>query len=43
MRELHFGVGARPTHRVIFTIVKQTVVVLAVRHAAQNVLRPEDI
>lgn len=43
LRELHFGLGARPTHRVVFTIVKETVVVLAVRHAAQDRLRPQDL
>jgi plasmid stabilization system protein ParE len=43
LRELHYGLGARPTHRAIFTIVKQTVVVMAVRHAAQDRLRSDDI
>lgn len=43
LRELHFGLGSRPTHRVVFTIVKQHVVVLADRHAAQRYLRPRDV
>lgn len=43
LRELHYGLGARPTHRVVFTIVKQTVIVLAVRHGAQDQLHPDDL
>jgi len=39
LRELHYGLGPRPTHRAVFTIVKETVVVLAVRHGAQDRLR----
>jgi plasmid stabilization system protein ParE len=42
LREILYGLGSRPTHRAVFTIVKQTVVVLSVRHAAQDRLRPED-
>ena len=36
LRELHFGLGSRPTHRVIFVIDPDAVRVLAVRHAAQD-------
>lgn len=43
LRELHYGLGARPTHRVVFTIVKETVVVLAVWQVAQERLRPGDV
>lgn len=43
LRELHYGLGSRPTHRAVFTIVKQTVVVLAVRHGAQDKLHPGDV
>ena len=42
IRELHYGLGAKPTHRVIFTMVRQTVLVLAVRHTARRPLRPTD-
>lgn len=42
LRELHYGLGRRATHRVIFTITKQSVVVIAVRHAAQDRLQPDD-
>ncbi|HEY2762041.1 MAG TPA: type II toxin-antitoxin system RelE/ParE family toxin, partial [Pirellulales bacterium] len=43
IRELHFGLSARATHRVLFTIVGQTVVVLTVRHAAQREIVPGDL
>lgn len=36
LRELHFGLGSRPTHRVIFVIDPDAVRVLAVRHVAQD-------
>ncbi|MFM8539276.1 MAG: type II toxin-antitoxin system RelE/ParE family toxin [Planctomycetaceae bacterium] len=43
LRELHFGLGSRPTHRAVFTIVHETVVVLTVRHAAQDRLQQSDM
>ena len=45
IRELHYGAGskAHPTHRAIFTIVGQTVLVLTVRHAGRALLRPRDL
>ena len=43
IRELHFGLGSRPTHRAVFTIVRETVVVLTVRHLARDELRPDDL
>jgi len=43
LRELYFGLGSRPTHRVVFTVAKQHVVVLAVRHTAQGRLEPKDV
>ena len=43
IRELHFGLGSRATHRVLFTILRETVLVLTVRHAAQRPLTPEDL
>jgi plasmid stabilization system protein ParE len=43
IRELHFGLGSRPTHRVVFTIRRDTVVVLTVRHAAQADISLEDV
>jgi plasmid stabilization system protein ParE len=45
IRELHYGIGStsQPTHRVIFTKVGQTVLVLSVGHAASRSLRPRDL
>lgn len=43
VRELHFGVGSKHTHRALFTIIGETVIVLTVRHLAREMLRPEDI
>lgn len=42
LRALHFGLGSRPTHRVIFVIDPDAVRVLAVRHAAQDDWNPSD-
>lgn len=36
LRELHYGLGRRPTHRAVFTIRSEAVVVLTVRHTAQR-------
>jgi plasmid stabilization system protein ParE len=43
LRELHFGLGRRPSHRAVFTIADDLVLVLAVRHMAQDELHPEDL
>ena len=43
LRELHYGLGARPTHRAVYTIVGEIVVVLTVRHAAQKPIQPDDV
>jgi plasmid stabilization system protein ParE len=43
LRELHYGLGSRPTHRVLFTIRPDAVVVLSVRHGAQQDVTPEDL
>ena len=43
LRELHYGLGSRPTHRVVFTILKEAVVVLTVRHTAMDRLRQADL
>ncbi len=42
IRELHFGVRRKPTHRVLFTIENEQVIVLRVRHASQDYLTAED-
>jgi hypothetical protein len=43
IRERHFGVSSRPTHRIIFAIRDETVFVLAVYHGAHDVLTPLDV
>ena len=43
IRDLLFGLGRRPTHRAIFTILGEQVVVLTVRHVSQKDLSPHDI
>ena len=43
LRELHFGLGRHPTHRALFTIRPDCVLVLSIRHAAQQDLSPDDI
>src|SRR5260221_545080 len=42
-RDLLFGIGRRPTHRAVFTLRGDEVVVLTVRHVAQQDLAPDDI
>lgn len=43
IRDLLFGIGRRPTHRAVFTIRGEEVVVLTVRHVARQELSPDDI
>jgi plasmid stabilization system protein ParE len=43
IRDLLFGLGRRPTHRAVFTIRGDEVVVLTIRHVAQKDLTPADI
>jgi plasmid stabilization system protein ParE len=43
IRELRYGIGKRPTHRAIFTIADDLVLVLSVRHLAQDLLSPDDL
>lgn len=41
--ELHYGLRRKPTHRALFVIRNETVLVLAVRHVSQDGLRLGDI
>ena len=41
--ELHFGLGARPTHRVVFTANRDLVLVVSVRHLHQDQLTTDDL
>ncbi len=41
LRELSFGLGSRPTHRIIFVIDPGAVHVLAIRHTARDDWQPK--
>ncbi len=43
IRDLHYGLGSRPTHRAVFTIRGDMVLVLTIRHAAQADLSEGDL
>ena len=43
VRQLVFGLGRRPTHRALFRIVGDQVVILRTRHLAQAELDVDDI
>ena len=43
LRQLLFGIGKRPTHRIVFTIAENDVIVLAIRHASQDALTHHDL
>src|SRR3990170_6959937 len=41
IRQLSFGIGRKPTHRLVYAIRPRQVVVLRVRHLAQQAIDPE--
>jgi plasmid stabilization system protein ParE len=41
IRQLNFGLGHRPTHRLVYAIRFHEVIVLRVRHLAQDTIVPE--
>ena len=43
VRELHYGLSSRPTHRAVFTIQSDYVLVLTIRHHAQRDLTADDL
>lgn len=43
LRQLLYGLGRRPTHRVLFTIRPDCVYVLAVLHVAQDAIDVDDL
>ena len=43
LRQLHFGVSKKTTHRIVFTIDGNNVVIMRVRHVARRSLRLEDL
>ena len=43
IRQLNFGLGRRPTHRVLFSIRPKSIYVFSVRHVAQGTIEPDDL
>jgi plasmid stabilization system protein ParE len=43
IRQMTFGLGTKPTHRALFVIRPDMVYVVAIRHLAQQAIRPEDL
>jgi plasmid stabilization system protein ParE len=43
VRELHYGLGSHPSHRAVFTIRPDLVLVLTIRHGAQAELAADDL
>ena len=43
VRQLNYGLGRRATHRALFVVRKNEVVVLRVRHLAQDALTSDDV
>jgi plasmid stabilization system protein ParE len=41
LREVHYGSGRKLTHRIIFALRTDTVIVYAIRHVAQGEWRPD--
>ena len=43
LRQLNYGLGGRPTHRAVFEIRGEVVIVHGIRHLSRDKLTPEDI
>ncbi len=43
VRQLLYGLGRRPTHRIVFGIDGETVIIFRVRHTSQDVLTSDDL
>jgi plasmid stabilization system protein ParE len=43
LRQLLFGVGRRATHRIVFAINADSVIILRVRHSSQDALAVDDL
>lgn len=43
LRQLLFGIGRRPTHRILFAVENDVVIVLRVRHTSQQDLSESDL
>lgn len=43
VRQYHYGIGGKSTHRILYTVDGGDIVVLRVRHLAQDILSSEDL
>jgi plasmid stabilization system protein ParE len=43
IRELHYGLRGKPTHRAVFEIRGDEVIVYSIRHLAQRDIGPDDV
>ena len=43
IRQLLYGLGRQPTHRLVYAIDENTVVILRVRHTSQDALSSDDL
>lgn len=43
LRELYFGLGSKPTHRAVYEIRQDQVIIHAIRHGAQRDIAPDDL
>jgi plasmid stabilization system protein ParE len=43
LREMLYGIGRRKTHRIIFAVRPEAVIVHAIRHVAEDELTPDDL
>lgn len=43
IRQLSFGIGSHPTHRIVFLIRAELVIILRVRHSSQQSLSDSDL
>ena len=43
LRELHYGLGGHPTHRAIFIIRPDMILIVAIRHVSQADLTEDDL
>jgi plasmid stabilization system protein ParE len=43
IRQLLYGLGRKPTHRLVFAIDRETVIIFRIRHTSQDALSPDDL
>lgn len=43
LRQMPYGIGRNPTHRILYTVDGENVVIIRVRHVAQTTLQPDGL